>query len=976
MSFEHAKLYLARVLHWPDANDEPAFANVHWTFRAQNADRPMWSGRAVRSVSEAIKALEFALKGSDTLDIYACLSTQRTAQEKVSQKGWKYLVPIRNQGNAVMLKSLFLDIDLKGGEHGYTSVDEAAAALAKFLAATGMPKPTMIVSSGGGFHVYWTLMRALTPAEWQPLAYALAEATKKHGLKCDTQCTVDCARVLRIPDTFNRKQGGARPVKIVGTVQDFDYSIERIEKSLAPYKNASLPTITPSLPCLAPLQAPSELEAGIDTSKVGPISIKNVLPECPFMVEALRTGGKDYTNPIWNMTTLLSTFCEDGRLLAHMMAKGHPGYSRESTDQLFDRKEREKAQKNLGWPSCASISAQGSKLCQTCPNFAKGKSPLNFGRPAPSPQMAPAPVNNDLPKGYARRPDGVVVAIIQNKESGVTEEYPICAFPMTNPWLERTADDYLLHFETKTDGGKASQICISTSSINTSEMRSILQGQGMMLYVGPKKTEAFGSFMSAWVTRLQETRESVQLASFGWTNDPKSRNIEGFVYGGSLWTPKGPKLASMRTGNVVKYYSPAGDIQKWIDAAKLITDQQRPALEAIVAASFGAPLVRFGGHTGVLLSAYSTESGIGKSTAMKVAQAIWGDPVRGIQMLDDTGNAAVGIMSELHSLPLLWDELKTEEDSRKMVNIVYRLTYGRDKNRMKSDTSLRDAKTFETLLISASNESLLEFAEQNMKTISDATFLRIFEYAVPPRDGVVGRIDPSRASRMVAELHSHYGNTGLEYAKWLGANHAKVNTEVGDFIEDLNSRIHAQDEERFWTTLIGVTCMGARYASQLGLMKFDEPALEGFMLDTLKELRDRRERRPQDLTKSINAVSVIEQYVSAQLGRHTLWTNRIHTGAGKPPANSIKVVRDASRLEGIHVHIGVEDKMLRIHNHHFRQWLADQGYPVHKTIQLLDAQFGFKSTTASLGSGTIYAAMPVQVRQIDMTGTELDFINA
>jgi hypothetical protein len=337
MSFEHAKLYLARVLHWPDANDEPAFANVHWTFRAQNADRPMWSGRAVRSVSEAIKALEFALKGSDTLDIYACLSTQRTAQEKVSQKGWKYLVPIRNQGNAVMLKSLFLDIDLKGGEHGYTSVDEAADALAKFLAATGMPKPTMIVSSGGGFHVYWTLMRAITPAEWQPLAYALAEATKKHGLKCDTQCTVDCARVLRIPDTFNRKQDGARPVKIVGTVQDFDYSIERIEKSLAPYKNASLPTITPSLPRLAPLQAPSELEAGIDTSKVGPISIKNVLPECPFMVEALRTGGKDYTNPIWNMTTLLSTFCEDGRLLAHMMAKGHPGYSRESTDQLFDR---------------------------------------------------------------------------------------------------------------------------------------------------------------------------------------------------------------------------------------------------------------------------------------------------------------------------------------------------------------------------------------------------------------------------------------------------------------------------------------------------------------------------------------------------------------------------------------------------------------------------------------------------------------
>ena len=43
------------------------------------------------------------------------------------------------------------------------------------------------MKSGGGLHIYFTLSRALTRAEWQPLAHALAEAGKRHGLKADYQ---------------------------------------------------------------------------------------------------------------------------------------------------------------------------------------------------------------------------------------------------------------------------------------------------------------------------------------------------------------------------------------------------------------------------------------------------------------------------------------------------------------------------------------------------------------------------------------------------------------------------------------------------------------------------------------------------------------------------------------------------------------------------------------------------------------------
>jgi hypothetical protein len=37
------------------------------------------------------------------------------------------------------------------------------------------------------------------------LADALSAATQKHGLITDTQCTVDSARIVRVPGTKNQK---------------------------------------------------------------------------------------------------------------------------------------------------------------------------------------------------------------------------------------------------------------------------------------------------------------------------------------------------------------------------------------------------------------------------------------------------------------------------------------------------------------------------------------------------------------------------------------------------------------------------------------------------------------------------------------------------------------------------------------------------------------------------------------------------
>lgn len=81
---------------------------------------------------------------------------------------------------------------------------------------------------------------------------------------------------------------------------------------------------------------------------------------------------------MWNLTTLCAVFVDRGYELAHRMGDKHAGYTKESTDELWARKNREHEEKRVGWPSCKAIADNGCTLCKQCPHFSKGKSPINL----------------------------------------------------------------------------------------------------------------------------------------------------------------------------------------------------------------------------------------------------------------------------------------------------------------------------------------------------------------------------------------------------------------------------------------------------------------------------------------------------------------------------------------------------------------------------------------------------------------------
>jgi hypothetical protein len=377
------KVYLAKVVPWPQTPDD-GYIDIIWSQPSLNGSgkKLRWTGRAVKTLDEAVRTVEWINKQPDTVGVYACLSRQRLAEEKISKLGNKYLEAKRSQENAIELKSLFVDIDFDD----YSSPDEAIKELERFLRESALPKPNVIVRSGNGLHVYHTFNRPLPVGEWSVLAHALVNAIKQHGLKADTGCTIDAARVLRIPQTLNKKREEPRPVVLQGAAE-FDYSVEILEKALAPYKT-QLPALPVSSEITIPAPSPSviaklkflddgPLGAGIE-SQYPPFKLTDLAVECAFIRDAIATGGASYKNPLWSLTTLVATFTEGGRADAHAMASGHAEYAKETTDALYDRKTREKAEKSLGWPHCKTISAQGCTACQTCKHFAAGKTPFHF----------------------------------------------------------------------------------------------------------------------------------------------------------------------------------------------------------------------------------------------------------------------------------------------------------------------------------------------------------------------------------------------------------------------------------------------------------------------------------------------------------------------------------------------------------------------------------------------------------------------
>jgi hypothetical protein len=302
---------------------------------------------------------------------------------------------------------------------------------------------------------------------------------------------------------------------------------------------------------------------------------------------------------------------------------------------------------------------------------------------------------------------------------------------------------------------------------------------------------------------------------------------------------------------------------------------------------------------------------------------------------------------------MYWDEIKSDVQQRKVVDLTFNTTAGKGKGRMGRNANLKEPGMWRTLFVVASNDSLLDHIMRFTPT-TDAGLYRVFEFMVPP--GSIGQLPPGNASIIKDELKHHYGAPGVKYAEFLGTHYQAIRAQFHQLRNELDAETQGRNDERFWMVSITAMLLGARYSNHLGLTRINEKVLRKFLLDTLSESRTHLGAQTVNLSQEANLSSVMARYIEhARRSNALLVTNKIHTGRGKPAKGEIKIATeycDPQRLTGAWIQYGLEDHLIRIADGPLVTWLRDVGISPPLVVRGLKEEYQARAFQGSMAAGT------------------------
>ena len=928
--------FLESVVPW----DLGGYVSIHWHLPKQK-----FLGRSVQSVDAAL-ALVTALKTKTKHNIYFCISHQKLGDG------------LRNKENAQGLVCIPMDADIKpGSPKHYQSLAEAVVAILQFCDTAGIPRPSLMVATGGGLHVYWLSDTVLPVAQWQPYADAVKAAALKAGVKFDAGCTGDAARVLRVPGTLNYKYDPPPQVRVLpkyGTGERLNYA-EAFKAILGK------PPLTGNLHVAdAFKQLPVTPLAETVLKEIPPLPFAPIKAECGWLREAHETGGKDYDQPQWNLTTLIATFLENGHDLAHELGNKHPTYDYEDTEDLWARKNQERKSKNIGWPRCKTIEDSGSVHCAGCRHRAKDKSPVNIGFEAYTNPVdedlkelgGSRPADLRLPAGFCLNDKGQVCAIIKAKKvkGGIQPaRLVVCLRTLIrHPSLQYQEGQFGVGFIADTDKSGTIEVFLSSSNCFGRKLLERL-AEKCVLYNNDREAEKMvQQFAPAWLDKLLKADTAIRdSGTMGWRFEAGKRI--GFVYGNTLYHENGTNVALLAStdSDFRSWYVPAGTREVWLEACKLLTDRKRPELDCIIAVGFAAPLMTFAGTLyGAILSFWG-EPGTAKSTAQQVAAAVFGHPKQTRESLNSTPKSVQGRLGRCRNLAAYWDDIQDERHQEALFNTMFVATQGAEGGRLNTDSTYKERLEWQTLLAACSNSSFVEYLVRKQKSTT-AGMRRVFEIEFNKRDDDIGMVNAVDAGRVFAALEQNYGVIGAEYARMLASEHVAIDLMVADTCKAFREKVEGTSDENYWWGSCGVLLVGAQLANRLGA-NLDIEAMEEHLRISFINNRNIRSGEGTEGGSYANTEHALVSFLNFYIGSgNSVVVDRLFEHKHKP----VSVLRQPGDNRPVYVEIARDQRKVVFSKREMREFLAKKEIQARQVFNGLAGYFKAVDVKITLGGGT------------------------
>jgi hypothetical protein len=270
----------------------------------------------------------------------------------------------RKQAESHMFKTLAFDVDPRDSKQNVLYADQAAMVTTTRSACStiGLPEP-VFVSSGYGIHCYYPLTVEIPSAIWTRCSRLLRDALLATGMALDTSKVCDSSMVLRPVGTTNKKNGGARPVRLLNkTITLFDPMVleQVLTKFIKPAKAAKA-------------SKKSAVAEAILSNNFPPGDGKLIEIHCNQLRVIAQLGG-DVSEPLWRLALGLAKHCIDPLGTSTRWSDKHPEYTPQAT-------ARKMALWETGPATCEKFELEDKAACKNCPHMGKINSPIALGHP-------------------------------------------------------------------------------------------------------------------------------------------------------------------------------------------------------------------------------------------------------------------------------------------------------------------------------------------------------------------------------------------------------------------------------------------------------------------------------------------------------------------------------------------------------------------------------------------------------------------
>ena len=757
----------------------------------------------------------------------------------------------RKTENVLQLKALFLDLDC-GEDKPYTTQRDALIALITFCTKYDLPAPSSVVNSGYGLHVYWALSRPYSHTDWLPVAERLKAACTNFGLHADPSVTADAARILRVPHTHNRKNGGALSVKIIelkDTYIDLDSFASKLPDVLMPVLEARAFT-----------EADKQDMSRILGENKYTYKFNRLLERtgagsgCGQLHRAV-TNPNDLSYNDWLHVLSLAKHCEESEQAIHLISKGYDNYDPVETDKIAASIEAPHL--------CVTFEKDNPSGCEGCPHKENPKirTPLNLCQELRKAETSVVEV--PIVDEHAILMEGEEVLVSENKPKiavHTVPDYPGDYFRMANGGVglattkdgERTEeviyekDLYLTRrlidplagpvFEFKhhtTREGIRTFVAVGSKLSKNEDFRMIMAMNDIHLL--SKEATKLMVYVNKWVRKLVDDADPITVRTqFGWTEDRKSYVVgDKEIFADKI--EENPPGA--RTAQYFPMFHSKGTLEGWKRVTKFYSREGFEEHQFMFGLSFGSPLMEFIPNiAGALFHLTSSDTGLGKTTGMWGGASVWGNHKKLVQKGKDTGNSAWN-RAEIWKNHVLYIDETSNMKPEPASDFVYAISDGEQKNRLSNvgqNVERYRGEEWSLLGGTSGNKSLLETMSE-FRELPKGEAGRVIEATVVKK--LFTPEETLLANTLNDDLSNNYGHAGIIYIqhilKTLEATEELVLATRNKII--MSAKL--EPAHRHWTAECATVFAGCIIARELGLIDWDLQALWKWIIYKLKLLK-------------------------------------------------------------------------------------------------------------------------------------------